>query len=578
VCTGCASPYLGRQSAADAGRYHSAHLILLLALEELGSAIQLYEAGRSEVQHWEAWWGRYYTHPKTLESTSLGIPSMAEADERSASAPLDLAYVDFDENEGRFIAPSEDEDSRLRWLVEREKAYAEGVLGALPPYAFERWEFQDLAQQSPEIMPSVLYARIEEILSEKPAASERELLTAIALDLGRSPDDFAAGFERWKEVAPKARVYLDLVRSLLANPEEGVREGPFEVSRTGDGFESDSEGRVLSESPAEEEARDSTNGCSGAETLCTEDEAQVLSDEGTTFQPESVLQPTTGQDREGPSYVAVEQLNELVTELGSDLGSQVPCELPQPALPATPPQSPPLPALSEPIATDPQTASGHERNLHQFIYVRYQQSREGRVDDITLGELLESKRISHFYRPSEEKWVDVSVDPLRRRGETNVSGYWRRASDREENGREKEKKYRGFFSGFFKSSKGPPPQKKQLSALEWFEQGFAGLHTTGDLGGAARAFALSIRLDPTNHRAYINRGLAYQKLGNMQQAIEDYGKAISVNSDDGKVYYLRGLALKRLDMHEEAVTDIIKAADLGYRPAYDFIKSERISW
>ena len=34
----------------------------------------------------------------------------------------------------------------------------------------------------------------------------------IARDLGRSPDDFAAGFERWKNVAPKARVYVDLLR------------------------------------------------------------------------------------------------------------------------------------------------------------------------------------------------------------------------------------------------------------------------------------------------------------------------------------------------------------------------------
>ena len=57
----------------------SAYLILLLALEELGSAIQLYEAGRSGVQDWEAWWRRYFSHPKKLESTSLGIARREEA-------------------------------------------------------------------------------------------------------------------------------------------------------------------------------------------------------------------------------------------------------------------------------------------------------------------------------------------------------------------------------------------------------------------------------------------------------------------------------------------------------------------
>jgi len=101
--------------------------------------------------------------------------------------------------------------SRLRQLVEKEAAYAEGVLKALPHYAFERWEFQDLAQQFPEIAAPVVYAHIEEIVKLKPTMSERDLIFAIAQDLGKSPDDFAAGFERWKNVASKAQAYLDLL-------------------------------------------------------------------------------------------------------------------------------------------------------------------------------------------------------------------------------------------------------------------------------------------------------------------------------------------------------------------------------
>ena len=112
----------------------------------------------------------------------------------------------------KFIPPREDQDSELVKLFEREAAYAEDVLKALPPHAFERWEFEEIVQQSPEIAPSVLYARIEELVSQEPTVSERDLLTAIARDLGRSPDDFAAGFDQWKKVAPKARVYVDLLR------------------------------------------------------------------------------------------------------------------------------------------------------------------------------------------------------------------------------------------------------------------------------------------------------------------------------------------------------------------------------
>ena len=196
----------------DAGRYRSAHLILLLALEELGSALQLYEAGRSGVQQWEAWWRHYFSHPKDLESTSLGIARREKANERVTLVLEDLMYVNFDKKQQQFIAPREDKDSELLELFEKEAAYAEDVLKALPPHAFERWEFEEMIQQSPEIAPSVLYARIEELVSQDPTVSERDLLTAIARDLGRSSDDFAAGFEQWKKVAPKARVYVDLLR------------------------------------------------------------------------------------------------------------------------------------------------------------------------------------------------------------------------------------------------------------------------------------------------------------------------------------------------------------------------------
>jgi hypothetical protein len=197
----------------EAGSLRTAYLILLLAVEELRNATQLYEAGCSEVQDWEEWWGRYFKHPKE-QSTPLETGGEKEADERLSRGSEELLYVDFDRKDEKFIPPREGQDSELLKLVEKETAYAEGILKALAPHAFERWEFEELAQQSPEIAPSVLYARIEELVSQEPTVSERDFLTAIARDLGKSPDDFAAGFERWKEVAPKARVYLDLLRGL----------------------------------------------------------------------------------------------------------------------------------------------------------------------------------------------------------------------------------------------------------------------------------------------------------------------------------------------------------------------------
>ncbi len=125
MCVGNARRLISDARAlVEAGRYRSAHRILLLALEELGSALQLYEAGRSGVQDWEAWWRRYFSHPKELESTSLGIAKREEANAQFIRE--DLVYVNFDKKQEKFIAPREDEDTELRAFVEKETAYAEG--------------------------------------------------------------------------------------------------------------------------------------------------------------------------------------------------------------------------------------------------------------------------------------------------------------------------------------------------------------------------------------------------------------------------------------------------------------------
>ena len=129
--------------------------------------------------------------------------------------PAEMAHVKFDKKQGRFTAPIDDEDPALVAFFENEAAYAETVLKALPSHAFERSEYELMIQQSPKLAPVVLYASIEELVSQEPMVSQKNLLTAVARDLSISKDVFAAGFERWKEVFPKARAYVDLVRRLL---------------------------------------------------------------------------------------------------------------------------------------------------------------------------------------------------------------------------------------------------------------------------------------------------------------------------------------------------------------------------
>ena len=199
--------------------------------------------------------------------------------------------------------------------------------------------------------------------------------------------------------------------------------------------------------------------------------------------------------------------------------------------------------------------------MHNLVQVRYRNNREGLVDDITLNELILSGKIKQFYRPSESRWVNVDNDSVRAKS----NGY---------NGRERRKANKtakkeepvGLISRLLRRKS----KEKPMSAQEWFEQGFSIMHTSSDYQEAIRAFASSIQLDPANARAYLNRGMAYERINNMQQAIADYSKAIELVPKDAKAYYIRGVLLWRLG-NAEAMSDLRTSAELGYRQAKDFL-------
>jgi hypothetical protein len=210
MCVGNAGRFMNDAALLkEAGRLRSACLILHLAVEELTNAIHLYEAGRTGVQNWEEWWNQYFAHQREGKSfDNLGIE---DAGQKFDQIHRELMYVGFDRKDGVFLMPHEDKDDELLEFFDEEAAYAERILKALPSYAFERLEFKEMVQQSPEMAAPVLYARIEEILNEESLINEKDLLTVVAEDMGMSFEDVATGFEQWKKVAPKARAYLDLL-------------------------------------------------------------------------------------------------------------------------------------------------------------------------------------------------------------------------------------------------------------------------------------------------------------------------------------------------------------------------------
>jgi len=85
----------------------------------------------------------------------------------------------------------------------------------------------------------------------------------------------------------------------------------------------------------------------------------------------------------------------------------------------------------------------------------------------------------------------------------------------------------------------------------------------------------SIRIDPSNASTYLNRGMAYERISNMQQAIADYSKAIELAPDYAKAYYVRGTLLWYLD-DDTSISDLMKAAELGFGLAKDFLDQKTL--
>ena len=82
----------------------------------------------------------------------------------------------------------------------------------------------------------------------------------------------------------------------------------------------------------------------------------------------------------------------------------------------------------------------------------------------------------------------------------------------------------------------------------------------------------AIELNPKDAAAYHNRGIAKQKLGDNQGAIEDYTKAIELVPEYALAYNNRGLAKQKLGDKEGACQDWRRAVDLYDKDAGDLIK------
>jgi len=61
-----------------------------------------------------------------------------------------------------------------------------------------------------------------------------------------------------------------------------------------------------------------------------------------------------------------------------------------------------------------------------------------------------------------------------------------------------------------------------------------------------------LKLDPSDFKAWMDRGYALLQLGKFEEALESYNKAIEIKPKDTTAWYNKGAALSNLGRFEEA--------------------------
>ena len=87
----------------------------------------------------------------------------------------------------------------------------------------------------------------------------------------------------------------------------------------------------------------------------------------------------------------------------------------------------------------------------------------------------------------------------------------------------------------------------------------------GQLQRAIEDYDEAIRLKPEKASlAYANRGLAYANLGQLQRAIKDFDEAIRLDPRQAQAYAGRAFAHTLLTHDEAARMDVDRAMEFGY--------------
>lgn len=93
-----------------------------------------------------------------------------------------------------------------------------------------------------------------------------------------------------------------------------------------------------------------------------------------------------------------------------------------------------------------------------------------------------------------------------------------------------------------------------LVERENFEEALSYLNQTLELAGETDSMLLN--------KVYVNRGAAYQKLGETGKAMENYSKALSINENNPNVFLYRGNLYYKQEQFDQALNDFQRVLEL----------------
>ncbi len=97
----------------------------------------------------------------------------------------------------------------------------------------------------------------------------------------------------------------------------------------------------------------------------------------------------------------------------------------------------------------------------------------------------------------------------------------------------------------------------------------------GQLDQAIDDFTKALGIDAKSIDAYYNRGIAYVYKGRYDWAVDDFSKVLEIDLKNAGAYYYRAIAYYYKQKYNESWKDIKKAEDLGYKIDPKFLENLR---